>query len=281
MPQAETSADAGQKSVINIVLSAQEVKTAADAGKKTDNNKVLPLQEAETLAGSGEKANQLKMDNNAGDIKILSPPSCPKTVKKHCIQCLANNQERARCLEEKFKKVANVNDAVELSISASETLAIHEIVKSESASEDFPTAAVLEAALQVKKARLNNQEDVSNYPNEEIDETHLLLDLDDLTMAGACKDVGLSSAGSDEKCVSGSKSFIIKDTSLSENYNVSNDNGFKHVEVLAHQKKLPVDPALDLNSSYLAGRIDPMLHQSTQETSHVLAAAQVKSPIFY
>lgn len=274
MPQFETSAGGGQKCDANKVLLAQEVNTSAGAGKKTKSDKVLPLQVAETFPCSGEKGNQLKIDNNASDMKVLSNSSYPKTEKKTSVQSLANDQDKVGGHEEKFKKVADVNDAVELSISASEALVIYELAKSEPELEDLLTAIVLEAALQVKQARLENQEDTSYYPNEEIDETHLVSELDNLTMAGACEDVGLPSAGSDENFVSGSESFLIESTPLSENYYESNDNGFKYVEYLAHQKKLPADPVLDLNGYHLEGKIDPMLHQSIQETSHVLATAQ-------
>ncbi|KAH9686425.1 BRCA1 C Terminus domain containing protein expressed [Citrus sinensis] len=274
MPQSEPSAGAGEKCDANKALLVPEVNTSAGAGKKNDSDKVLPLQLAETFACSGESGNQFKIDNNASDMEVLSTSSYPKTEKNRIVRSLVNDQDKVGRREEKFKKVADVNDAVELSISASEALVIHELSNNEPDSEDLLTTIVLEAALQVKQARLENQEDTSHYPNKEIDETHLVSELDDLTMASACEDVGLPSAGSDENFVSGSESFLIKYTPLSENYYESNDNGFKHVECLAHQKKLPADPALNLNGSYLEGKIDPMLHQSTQETSHVLAAAQ-------
>lgn len=276
MPQSEPSAGAGEKCDANKALLVPEVNTSAGAGKKTDSDKVLPLQLAETFACSGESGNQFKIDNNASDMEVLSTSSYPKTEKNRSVRSLVHDQDKVGRREEKFKKVADVNDAVELSISASEALVIHELANNEPDSEDLLTTIVLEAALQVKQARLENQEDTSHYPNKEIDETHLVSELDDLTMASACEDVGLPSAGSDENFVSGSESFLIKCTPLSENYYDSNDNGFKHVECLAHQKKLPADPALNLNGSYMEGKIDPMLHQSTQETSHVLAAAQVK-----
>lgn len=188
MPQFETSAGGGQKCDANKVLLAQEVNTSAGAGKKTNSDKVLPLQVAETFPCSGEKGNQLKIDNNASDMKVLSNSSYPKTEKKTSVQSLANDQDKVGGREEKFKKVADVNDAVELSISASEALVIYELAKSEPELEDLLTAIVLEAALQVKQARLENQEDTSYYPNEEIDETHLVSELDNLTMAGACED---------------------------------------------------------------------------------------------
>ncbi|XP_012454287.1 uncharacterized protein LOC105776263 [Gossypium raimondii] len=89
-------------------------------------------------------------------------------------------------------KSTDIKDAVELSIAASEALVIHELVKSDSGAEALPTAAVLEAALRVKQARLESSEDAFDCPTETSDEMDFLSDLDDLTMADAFEDVGLS-----------------------------------------------------------------------------------------
>lgn len=91
---------------------------------------------------------------------------------------------------------ADANDAVELSIAASEAMVISEMVKSTLQSEHLPAAAILEIALRVKQARKECSsdilEDVSAYPSDEPGENDLLSDLDENTMADACDDVGIS-----------------------------------------------------------------------------------------
>ncbi|TYG51211.1 hypothetical protein ES288_D10G239400v1 [Gossypium darwinii] len=113
-------------------------------------------------------------------------------------------------------KSTDIKDAVELSIAASEALVIHELVKSDSGAEALPTAAVLEAALQVKQARLESSEDAFDFPTETSDEMDFLSDLDDLTMADAFEDVGLSFSCFSNQHACGSDVSLVKDTPVSE-----------------------------------------------------------------
>lgn len=103
----------------------------------------------------------------------------------------------------------DIGDAVELSIAASEALAIHEIVRSESVA--FETEAVLEAALQVKQARLESLVDVSSCSMEEVDEIDFISDLDDLTMMDAFEDVGLCFSSFSSQYVCGKNVSPIRD----------------------------------------------------------------------
>ncbi|XP_077218792.1 uncharacterized protein LOC143852988 isoform X2 [Tasmannia lanceolata] len=91
---------------------------------------------------------------------------------------------------------ADINDAVELSIAASEALAISELVKNGIPSEVLPAATILEAALRVKQLRnqfcVDKLEDTYAPLMDDIDETDQLSDLDEDTMADAFEDVGLT-----------------------------------------------------------------------------------------
>ncbi|KAK7401383.1 hypothetical protein VNO78_12813 [Psophocarpus tetragonolobus] len=86
---------------------------------------------------------------------------------------------------------ADVSNAVELSIAASEALVIHDLVKMDSVSETMHTEAVLEVALRVKQARLKGLEDDFQYSNEESDYSDSLSDLNDFIMEDAYEDIGL------------------------------------------------------------------------------------------
>ncbi|KAK0592823.1 hypothetical protein LWI29_026052 [Acer saccharum] len=278
--QVETSAGAGWKTDDNVVLPGQQDETSASNVNKTIINKVLPLQQAESSAGTEDKSYQLKTDNNAGDGNSLPPTSIQKVSESLGIQSpvlkLDSERQSERNSNVRYLQVADVSDAVELSISASEALVIHELVKSESASEALPAAAVIEAALQVKQARLEGLEDAFHYPSEafkEIDEIDILSDLDDWDIADACEDVGLSFIDPDNKLSGGSDASQVKFIPSAENH-YGCDNEFKHIDVQAQQEKHHVDPALALNSSLLASHNEPVLHQSTHEISHVLSVAQ-------
>ncbi|KAK2634396.1 hypothetical protein Ddye_029188 [Dipteronia dyeriana] len=270
--QVETSVGAGGKNDDNVVCSGQQDETSASYVNKTNINNVLPMQHAETSAGTENKSYQLKTDNNAGDGNSLPPTSIQKVSESLGIQSPVLKQDSERQSERnsnvRYLQVADVSDAVELSISASEALVIHELVKSESASEALPAAAVIEAALRVKQARLERLEDTFHYPSEafkEIDEIDILSDLDDWDIADACEDVGFSFIDPDNKLSCGSYASQVKFIPSAENH-YGCDNEFKHIDVQAQQEKHPVDSALAFNSSLLASHIDPVLQ--------VLAVAQ-------
>ncbi|KAI3740592.1 hypothetical protein L2E82_31060 [Cichorium intybus] len=88
----------------------------------------------------------------------------------------------------KSRKV-DIFNAIELAVAASEALIIHELVKDEPSTQLSSLSSVLEAAIRVKQARL--EENQENLDFEESDEVDFLSDLDELTMVDAYEDVGL------------------------------------------------------------------------------------------
>uniref|UniRef100_A0A0E0D8L7 BRCT domain-containing protein n=1 Tax=Oryza meridionalis TaxID=40149 RepID=A0A0E0D8L7_9ORYZ len=90
---------------------------------------------------------------------------------------------------------ADVNDAVELSIAASEAMVIAEMILLDSQSDKLATAS-LEAALHVKEARkqcfLEELEHSCGSTESDLDETDGLSELDETEMLDAFQDVGLS-----------------------------------------------------------------------------------------
>nr|XP_043607324.1 uncharacterized protein LOC122579262 [Erigeron canadensis]XP_043607325.1 uncharacterized protein LOC122579262 [Erigeron canadensis]XP_043607326.1 uncharacterized protein LOC122579262 [Erigeron canadensis]XP_043607327.1 uncharacterized protein LOC122579262 [Erigeron canadensis] len=110
-------------------------------------------------------------------------------------------------------------NAIELTIAASEALEIHEIVKHVPITESSIGLAVLEAALRVKQARLEDCIETSSSSFEESNEIDcdVLSDLDELAMADAYEDVGLTVNGHSDQSAYGSLSHV-KDSYASENY---------------------------------------------------------------
>uniref|UniRef100_J3LU16 BRCT domain-containing protein n=1 Tax=Oryza brachyantha TaxID=4533 RepID=J3LU16_ORYBR len=92
---------------------------------------------------------------------------------------------------------ADVHDAVELSIAASEAMVIAEMIRLDSESDKLTTTA-LEAALHVKEARKQcfvvELENSNGSPESDLDETDGLSELDETEMLDAFQDVGLSLA---------------------------------------------------------------------------------------
>ncbi|KAE8717874.1 Detected protein of unknown function [Hibiscus syriacus] len=165
------------------------------------------------------------------------------------------------------RKSTDIKDVVELSIAASEALVIHELVRSESASEAFSTAAVLEAALQVKQARLESSEGAFDCPTETSDEMDFLSDLDDLTMADAFENVGLSFSCFSNQHACGSDVSLVKDTPISEDC-FGSGNRTENAEKFSPQNKPSDDPTSSLKSS------DPIMLEMVQDSSHVSATAE-------
>ncbi|KAF8403704.1 hypothetical protein HHK36_011808 [Tetracentron sinense] len=175
--------------------------------ERQESNKVLSTEPVpETSAVPSDRGRQCKMDYKAGVVNLLPLKSNLRTSQNTRPQLLTKyNKDSWRQHQEKsnirYLKNADIKDAVELSIAASEALAISELVNSGSPSEALSAAAVLEVALRVKQARLYGWEDAFHCPNEETD---FLSDLDEVTMADAFEDVGLSVTqsvnGSDDLC---------------------------------------------------------------------------------
>ncbi|XP_024983838.1 uncharacterized protein LOC112519799 isoform X3 [Cynara cardunculus var. scolymus] len=111
----------------------------------------------------------------------------------------------------------DVDDAVELAVAASEALTIHEVVKDEPSSELLMASTVLEAAMRVKQARLEDLEETLSCCGGECNDIDFLSDLDESTMADAYENVGLTVSGHGHLSAYESVSRI-KDSYASESY---------------------------------------------------------------
>ncbi|XP_040993448.1 uncharacterized protein LOC121240062 isoform X1 [Juglans microcarpa x Juglans regia] len=246
------------------------------------------------------------MHFSAGGPNLL-PLSCVhETVESVYPPSPSNNKDSERQYEEKFNfgflNCADVNEAVELSIAASEALVIHELVKRELASMALPTESVLEVALQVKQARLEILEEAFSFQTEESDICYSLSDLDDVAMTDAFEDVGLSYNNPDDQCACDSAQSHVKETPLFENRSIFH-NGLNHIDIRSQQvdsnlisthrhlednmgmdvqltkdlcpgsldcerkRKRSHGPVQVSTTSKLAAYVDSILHQSIQENS--------------
>lgn len=185
-----------------------------------ESNIVVPVQLIDMSVGSKVKTCS-EMGLNVGGINLLPLNSTQKLVENTSQQCLSNKKISVRPFGERYNtrylKATDIADAIELSIAASEALVIHEVVRSGLASEALPTEVVLEAALRVKKARMEWLEGALNSPAEEIDQSDSLSDLDDFTMADVYEDVGLTQSIPPHECACDSDISQVKETPVSEN----------------------------------------------------------------
>ncbi|XP_042484097.1 uncharacterized protein LOC122064461 isoform X1 [Macadamia integrifolia] len=195
--------------------------------EKHESNNNLPQQilpQTEVLID--DQACHYKIDDITCINNLIPPiPKARMSQTSELQSCTKYNRNGGRKDEKKFHarqlRNADIKDAVEHSIAASEALVISELIGSGSPSEILPAAAVLEVALQVKQARnhlrLDRLDEASVCSTENVDETDLLLNLDDDYMADAFNDVGLSFmkgfGASDDMC--GCSSAIKQATSSS------------------------------------------------------------------
>ncbi|KAB2627333.1 hypothetical protein D8674_020951 [Pyrus ussuriensis x Pyrus communis] len=199
-----------------------------------ESTTVLSVQLNNTSVGSELKSCS-KIGLNVGGINSLPPNSIEKPREDTVPPCPSNNKKSAshsgEKLDTRYLKAADISDAVELSIAASEALVINEIMGSGLPSDVLPTAVVLEAALQVKKARLEWLDDSLDGPAEETENCYSLSDLDDFTMADVYKDVGLSQSIPSDECACDSAISQVKETPLSgilyECVNLSDSSEFR------------------------------------------------------
>ncbi|KAK4414276.1 hypothetical protein Salat_2840600 [Sesamum alatum] len=106
------------------------------------------------------------------------------------LERLVNKNEVLRHVETvNFSEAAA--DAVELCIAASEALVINEVIESNSFAEPSSASAILEAALQLKQARLEASKTRFIGFIDEISEIDNLSDLDDIIMESAYEDAGI------------------------------------------------------------------------------------------
>lgn len=117
--------------------------------------------------------------------------SAEPTKKASQVEGRAKKHQKKCDTGARHLKAADINDAIQLSIAASEALVIHELVKSESPSTPPTSEAVVEVALKVLQARLEVSEDSIHCQTEEIDDINCLSDLYDFTVEDVIEDVGL------------------------------------------------------------------------------------------
>uniref|UniRef100_A0ACD5WD99 Uncharacterized protein n=1 Tax=Avena sativa TaxID=4498 RepID=A0ACD5WD99_AVESA len=143
------------------------------------------------------QAQETKSVQEAKGLKDGKPPEVSRVARKDITKPLG-----ARRLQPSGGKVdvqklrnADANDAVELSIAASEAMVIAEMLLND-CQPDKLTAATLEAALHVKEARKQcflqeTEHDCGSFQND-LDESDWLAELEEVEMLDAFRDVGLS-----------------------------------------------------------------------------------------
>ncbi|KAK8662043.1 hypothetical protein V6N13_091631 [Hibiscus sabdariffa] len=265
----------GSKNALQLPQMDISAGEKIDLEQKEDSTRgvnALPMISISRNVGNvGEKTDLIQIKDSAYGVNALQMISISRDVEdvggqpsNHTNGCSERSVEK---VTGRNHKSTDIKDAVELSIAASEALVIHELVRSESASEAFPTAAVLEAALQVKQARLESSEGSFDCPTETSDQMDFLSDLDDLTMADAFEDVGLSFSCFSNQHACGSEVSLVKDTPVSED-SFGSGNRTENAEHFSPQNKPSDDPTSRLKNS------DPILHEIVQEISHVSETAE-------
>ncbi|KAG5539262.1 hypothetical protein RHGRI_019725 [Rhododendron griersonianum] len=171
---------------------------------------------------------QFTMGYNVGGKHFPPFTSQQETLDHICPQSVSKDKDaKTNCEEDDgYHMVCDINNAVELSIAASEALVINDMLKSSSSTESLAAAAVLEVALRVKQARLQCLKDCFHFSTEDMDETDLLSG-DDLHMADAYGDMGLTISNVDDRHACASVTSQVKDTPRSQNHN-GGDDKYKH-----------------------------------------------------
>lgn len=182
-------------------LGSKDIDVEVLQTEKCENEGLSRKPIPETPAVQNDTCCRYKTDNSAPASDSL-PVGCKSRilhvpVSEPLIKAGQNNRQRFHGkLDAGNLRTADINDAVELSVAASEAMVISEMVSSSFASEFLPTAAILEIALRVKQARKQCYSNISGadslFSTDEVDETNQLCDLDEDIMADAFHDVGLS-----------------------------------------------------------------------------------------
>jgi hypothetical protein len=161
------------------------------------------------ILNSGTSKGPLKGSYVAGqaqEVKAVDEAKCPKDDKLPEVCRVARkditkpvgarrHQPSGGKVDVQKLRNADANDAVELSIAASEAMVIAEMLLNDCQSDKL-TAAALEAALRVKEARKQcfleeTEHDCGSFENG-LDESDWLAELDEVEMLDAFEDVGLS-----------------------------------------------------------------------------------------
>ncbi|XP_026660159.1 uncharacterized protein LOC103706321 isoform X2 [Phoenix dactylifera] len=179
--------------------SSSQLSDIPETEKHENNEGSSCKPDPETPGIQNEKFYQHLMEDGGPTHDMFSvgckPRMSIKPIREPLSKTEQNNRKRfQRKLETCNLRNADINDAVELSVVASEAMVISEMVSSSCHSELLKAKTILEIALHVKHAR--NQccldiEDGPAFSSDEIDETDELCDLDESFMADAFEDVGL------------------------------------------------------------------------------------------
>ncbi|XP_028783638.1 uncharacterized protein LOC114739730 [Neltuma alba] len=303
---ASPASSPGNEQVLHFSLRLSDVDSlfSPTQGLSASNNlaassKVLSVQPVKNAVDFGQNLHSM-MDDRASEQNVF-PSSIPETVKVDGPKC-PDNVDSVRKQKEKSNvtsfKNADISNAVELSIAASEALVIHELVKMKPVSETCPAEAVLEVALRVKQARLEDLEDGFVSSNEESDWSDSLSDLNDVNMEDAYEDVGLSSGIFPEEHQSSATSQV-KDISDAEKYHGCVYKIREHISQFVNfddnlaKKSLEVDAEIDMQpkddppvQSLCCERdkhsdnpgLGHIYHQFLQHTSSVSALNQAVGP---
>ncbi|KAJ6704864.1 TUMOR SUPPRESSOR P53-BINDING PROTEIN 1 [Salix purpurea] len=169
-------------------------------------------------------------------------------------------------------KDADISDAVELSISASEALVMHKFMETGSSSDALTKQTILEAALHIKQARLETSEDALGCPSDEAGEIDFLSDLDDSVMEDAYLDVGLYFSARGDEHLHDLDVSQVEDTPVLENYHL--DKGSEHVQLLPRQNNDDDDSGPCTNPSDAACLGDHILPQPAEKLSQSSSGAK-------
>ncbi|KAH7654597.1 BRCT domain-containing protein [Dioscorea alata] len=182
---------------------SDHVDEIAQTGRHEPNKSTpgKPFSAIQTVQKNGICSNVVEVDGDVPESKI-SPLNCVQRQVKSSSSMPVSRAEQKRVRFRKKVDFSNLKnkgicDAVELSIAASEALVISEMATSSLQCETFPTEAILEIALRVKRARKESYLDLTETVppvllSDALDETDQLSDLDDDIMKNAFDDVGLS-----------------------------------------------------------------------------------------
>ncbi|XP_021752281.1 uncharacterized protein LOC110717809 isoform X2 [Chenopodium quinoa] len=152
-------------------------------------------------------------------INIVPSPSSDKYFGNFTNQTPLSNaagQKPLEILNSNSAEDDDISDAVELSVAASEALAILNIVQSGSFSEALSTSAIIEVALRVKQARLVELKDFSYCFENSDSSADTLSDIGDSEMEDAFKDVGLFISSLDNTSFNDLSTSRVKETPMSE-----------------------------------------------------------------
>lgn len=225
---------------------------------------------------SGRQYEERKGQNASSMMHDSRLISIPTTAENAGLQSATNYKDRGCQHEEKCNviciKDADISDAVELSISASEALVIHKFMKTGSSSEALTKQAILEAALRIKQARLESSEDAFGCPSDEADEIDFLSDLDDSIMEDAYLDVGLSFSAHGDEHLRDLDVSQVEDTPVLENQHL--EKGSEQVQLLPQQNNADDDSDFGSNLSDAACLGDHILPQPAEKLSESSSGAK-------